>query len=64
MIHGSRDRSNGLVTFPRSQMIHDLIDNLVRPSANATTVAVLPTPPFIFATAMTFAGTVILCVRD
>jgi hypothetical protein len=35
-----------------------------RASANATTVAVLPTPPFIFATAMTFAGTAILCVRD
>jgi hypothetical protein len=24
MIHGSRDGSNGLVIFPRSQMIHDL----------------------------------------
>ena len=32
MIHGSRDRSNGLVIFPRSQMIHDLLDDLIRPA--------------------------------
>jgi hypothetical protein len=32
MIHGSRDRSNGLVTFPRSQMIDDLLDDLIRPA--------------------------------
>src|SRR6202158_55113 len=32
MIHGSRDRSNGLVIFPRSQMIDDLLDDLIRPA--------------------------------
>jgi hypothetical protein len=32
MIHGSRDGSNGLVTFPRPQMFHDLLDDLICPA--------------------------------
>jgi hypothetical protein len=32
MIRGSRDGSNGPVIFPWSQMIHDLLEDLIRPA--------------------------------
>jgi transposase len=32
MIYGSRYRSTGLVILPRSQMIHDLLDDLICPA--------------------------------